>query len=63
MITVIVIIYIFLSFVIFHQQLKITFRKSSGIPCPRQDPLPHFYSVSTKNLKSGSIEVFCVKQQ
>ena len=32
MIMIIAIIYIFLSYVIFDQQLKITFRKSSGLP-------------------------------
>ena len=32
MIMIIAIIYIFLSYVIFDQQLKITFRKSSGPP-------------------------------
>ena len=63
MITATVIIYIFFIFCDISSAVEITFRKSSGTPTPRQDPLPHFYSVSTKNLKSGSIEVFCVKQQ
>ena len=34
MIMIIVLIYFFLSYVIFDQQLKITFRKSSGGPPP-----------------------------
>ena len=44
MIRIIAIIYIFLSNVIFHQQLKISFR----------NPLRYFYSVLRKSLKSAS---------
>ena len=39
MIMIIAIIYIFLSYVIFDQQLKITFRKSSG-PLKKYTPHP-----------------------
>ena len=39
MIMIIAIIYIFLSYVIFDQQLKITFRKSSGPPEKIHSPL------------------------
>ena len=35
---IIAIIYIFLSYVIFDQQLKITFRKSSGPPLKKSTP-------------------------
>ena len=55
MISIIAIIYIFSSYVVFHQQLKITFRKSSG---PHwQNPLPHFYSISPKNSKSAGFPI------
>ena len=39
MIMIIAIIYIFLSYVIFNEQLKITFRKSSE-PLPTHHPSP-----------------------
>ena len=42
MIMIIAIIYIFLSYMIFDQQLKITFRKSWAPPW--KNPLPPFYS-------------------
>ena len=50
MIMIIAIIYIFLSYVIFDQQLKITFRKSSA-PSGKN-------SLPPKNLKSAS-PAFC----
>ena len=55
MISIIAIIYIFSSYVVFHQQLKITFRKSSWLHW--QNPLPHFYSISPKNSKSTGLPV------
>ena len=39
MIMIIAIVYIFLSYAIFDQQLKITFRKYSGTPL--KNPFPH----------------------
>ena len=43
---IIAIIYIFLSYVIYDQQLKETFRKSSG---PPEKPTPPFYSPPPRN--------------
>ena len=51
MIMIIAIVYIFVSYVIFDQQLKITFRKFS--PALKKST-PHPYSLSPKNLKSAS---------
>ena len=51
MIMIIAIIYIFLSYVIFDQQLKITFRKSSGPPEKIHFPL---FTLPPKNPKSAS---------
>ena len=51
MIMIIAIIYIFLSYVIFDQQLKITFRKSSGPPEKIHFPL---FTLRPKNSKSAS---------
>ena len=59
MIMIIAIIYIFLSYVIFDQQLKITFRKSSAPPW--KNPLPPLYSLLTpsqKISKSASPRLF-----
>ena len=56
MIMIIAIIYISLSYVIFDQQLKITFRKSSGPP-EKVHP-PPFYSLPPKNTKSASPTLF-----
>ena len=54
MIMIIVLIYFFLSYVIFDQQLKITFRKSSAPPSPSwKNPFP------SKNSKSASLPRFC----
>ena len=51
MIMIIAIVYIFVSYVIFDQQLKITFRKFS--PALKKST-PHPYSLSPQNLKSAS---------
>ena len=60
MISIITIIYIFSSYVVFHQQLKITFRKFSG---PHwQNPLPNFYSISPKNLKSAGLPILATSK-
>ena len=53
MIMIIVLIYFFLSYVIFDQQLKITFRKSSASPPSWKNPFP------SKNSKSASLPRFC----
>ena len=46
MVMIIAIIYIFLSYEIFDQQLKITFRKFSGLlPTQKESPGPPFYSL------------------
>ena len=42
--------YDFLSYVMFDQQLKITFRKTSAPP-PQKNSLPYFYSLPPKNSK------------
>ena len=55
MIMIIAIIYIFLSHMIFDQQLKINFRKSSGL---LKTPLPPFYSLPPKNSKIASPPLF-----
>ena len=58
MIMTIAMIYIFLSYMIFNQQMKITFRKFLG--SPQKNPLPLFYSLppispsSPENSKSSS---------
>ena len=49
MIMITAITYIFLSYVIFDQQLEITFKKSSGPPW--KNPLPPFNSLPPKNSK------------
>ena len=49
--------YDILSYVIFDQQLKITFRKSSApLPPPRKNPLPPFYSLPP-SLKIQKVQV------
>ena len=53
MIMIIVLIYFFLSYVIFDQQLKITFRKSPAPPPSWKNPFP------SKNSKSASLPRFC----
>ena len=46
MIMIIAIIYNVLSYEIFDQQLKLTFRKSSALPPPQKNPPPpSFYSL------------------
>ena len=52
MIMITAITYIFLSYVIFDQQLEITFKKSSGPPW--KNPLPPFNSLPPKNSNSAS---------
>ena len=57
MIMIIAIIYIFfLFYVIFDQELKITFGKSSSPPW--KNPLSPFYSLPPKNLKIASPPLF-----
>ena len=56
MIMIIAIIYIFLYYVIFDEQLKITFRKSSG--SPGKILCPFLLSPVTKNSKIAS-RPFC----
>ena len=60
MIMILGIIYIFLLYVIFHQQLKITFRKSSATPPSlKKIHSPIFTHSFPKNLKSASPPPFC----
>ena len=54
----IAIIYIFLSYVIFDQQLKITFRKSSVPLSPEKIHSPFYSLPSPKNLKVASSPLF-----
>ena len=56
MIMVIAIIYIFLSYVIFDQQLKITFRKSS-VPLKKSNS-PFLLTPPLKNSKRTSLPLF-----
>ena len=58
MIMIIAIIYIFLSYVIFDQQLKITFRKSSDPLSPEKIHSPFYSLPSPKNLKVASSPLF-----
>ena len=53
---IMIIDYNFLSYVIFDQQLKITFRKSSGPPEKTHSPL--FTHSHPKNSKSESLPLF-----
>ena len=48
------IVYIFVSYVIFDQQLKITFRKSSGPHPLKKSTLPFLLTLPCKNSKSAS---------
>ena len=48
------IVYIFVSYVIFDQQLKITFRKSSGSHPLKKSTLPFLLTLPCKNSKSAS---------
>ena len=48
------IVYIFVSYVIFDQQLKITFRKSSGPHPLKKSTLPFLLTRPCKNSKSAS---------
>ena len=56
-IMIIAIIYIFLSYVIFDQPLKITSRKSSALPW--KNPLPPLYSIPPLKFKKGKSPTFC----
>ena len=58
MIMIIAILYIILSYVIFDQQLKITFRKFSAPPPPEKTQYPFFIHSSPKNSKSASPPLF-----
>ena len=57
MIMIIVLIYFFLSYVIFDQQLKITFRKYSGFPQNKSTP-PLENSKSTSPPFLSTLEIF-----
>ena len=58
MIMIIAILYIILSYVIFDQQLKITFRKFSAPP-PWKNPIPLFYSLLPQKFKKCKSPSFC----
>ena len=55
-IMIIAIIYIFLSYMIFDQQLKITFRKFST---PLKKSLPPFYSLLPLKMQKVQVPPFC----
>ena len=55
MIMITAIIYTFLSYAIFHQQMKITFRKSSS---PLKKSIPPFYSLSPLKIKKCKSPLF-----
>ena len=56
MIVIIAIIYIFLSYVIFNQQLKITFRKSSSPPTALFDNIEHLSGLPLQKEEGGRYE-------
>ena len=58
MVMIIAILYTILSYVIFDQQLKITFRKFSALP-PWENPTPLFYSLLPKKFKKCKSPSFC----
>ena len=67
MVMIIAIIYIFVSFEIFDQQFKITFRKSSVLPTPpppqkKKSTLPLFAHSPTKNSKCASPSLFATTE-
>ena len=59
MIMIIAIIYIFVSYVIFDQQLKITFRKFSPPPLKKSTPPPYSLSPPKKKIQKVQVLTFC----